>query len=592
MQTITFFSYKGGTGRSLAVANAACYLSQLGFKVAVLDFDLEAPGMHYKFSTAMDGSPVSVSQGVVDYLFNLIIKGERPERIIDYVAEVQVFGGDYFPVFLLPAGKVPSVSYWERLSQLDWHALFYAPNAKGVELFLDFKGRIEEELAPDFLLIDTRTGVTEMGGIATTILPDAVVCLLLYNRENLEGARAVLRSLKRSLRQNMKQQVKLVAAVSRLPESDDYEVEHRILDQIKSFLIEPAEDLEDTLDLNEIFVLHSEPALQLRESLRVGKGMSLDDSILLRDYLRLFSQIVPGAMIEPRIGGLLQSAREMIWSDPEGATQRVNELAEFWGHPQGYIELLRFYVIRNIRGEPALKLAERYWELTHDAGQPFLQALVGTSFKEVYQWGSDWKPNLDFIDNVWSAGGKGDATLGRNLAKSYDNFEKPGKAADIYLQLIEINGDAKQVGRCIDLLLEADRPKEAERLIERFKDSAGSEPEFISAWAGYCLKQDHPGYLETLSQEPFISILLQNRPDRVISVLRRTGKQDTIERYASRVRSLLGDAIQERDYDQIREIAIFYSELGRLEEILDEIKRSLPAEFVYDVLREVRYRRL
>ena len=46
MKTITFYSYKGGTGRSLALANAARYLARLEFKVVALDFDLEAPGLH------------------------------------------------------------------------------------------------------------------------------------------------------------------------------------------------------------------------------------------------------------------------------------------------------------------------------------------------------------------------------------------------------------------------------------------------------------------------------------------------------------------------------------------------------------------
>ena len=38
METITFYSYKGGSGRSLALANAAVYLAKLGFRVVALDF--------------------------------------------------------------------------------------------------------------------------------------------------------------------------------------------------------------------------------------------------------------------------------------------------------------------------------------------------------------------------------------------------------------------------------------------------------------------------------------------------------------------------------------------------------------------------
>ena len=56
-------------------------------------------------------------------------------------------------------------------------------------MFLDLRAKIEQEFAPDYLLIDSRTGITETGGVATTVLPDTLVCCLANNRENLEGAR-------------------------------------------------------------------------------------------------------------------------------------------------------------------------------------------------------------------------------------------------------------------------------------------------------------------------------------------------------------------------------------------------------------------
>ena len=48
MQTVTFYSYKGGTGRTLLLANLARLAASLGRKVVALDFDLEAPGLLYK----------------------------------------------------------------------------------------------------------------------------------------------------------------------------------------------------------------------------------------------------------------------------------------------------------------------------------------------------------------------------------------------------------------------------------------------------------------------------------------------------------------------------------------------------------------
>jgi MinD-like ATPase involved in chromosome partitioning or flagellar assembly len=46
---ITFYSFKGGVGRTLALANAGALLSQWGYKVLCVDWDLEAPGLHTYF---------------------------------------------------------------------------------------------------------------------------------------------------------------------------------------------------------------------------------------------------------------------------------------------------------------------------------------------------------------------------------------------------------------------------------------------------------------------------------------------------------------------------------------------------------------
>ncbi len=42
---VTFYSYKGGTGRTMAMANIAGLLSRRGKSVLVVDFDLESPGL-------------------------------------------------------------------------------------------------------------------------------------------------------------------------------------------------------------------------------------------------------------------------------------------------------------------------------------------------------------------------------------------------------------------------------------------------------------------------------------------------------------------------------------------------------------------
>ena len=48
-QIYTFYSYKGGTGRTMALANVAVLLAKWGYGVLIADWDLEAPGIEYFF---------------------------------------------------------------------------------------------------------------------------------------------------------------------------------------------------------------------------------------------------------------------------------------------------------------------------------------------------------------------------------------------------------------------------------------------------------------------------------------------------------------------------------------------------------------
>jgi hypothetical protein len=74
MHTVAFYSYKGGVGRTLLLANTARFLALAGKKVVALDLDLEAPGLHYKLGApevlarARDGA----LHGAVDQLLAVL----------------------------------------------------------------------------------------------------------------------------------------------------------------------------------------------------------------------------------------------------------------------------------------------------------------------------------------------------------------------------------------------------------------------------------------------------------------------------------------------------------------------------------------
>ena len=53
---VTFYSYKGGTGRTMALANVGWILASAGLKVLVVDWDLDSPGLHRYFHPFVDSA--------------------------------------------------------------------------------------------------------------------------------------------------------------------------------------------------------------------------------------------------------------------------------------------------------------------------------------------------------------------------------------------------------------------------------------------------------------------------------------------------------------------------------------------------------
>lgn len=64
----TFYSYKGGVGRTMALANVAELLYRSGLKVLMVDWDLEAPGLERFF--LVDHEEVLENRGVMDLILN------------------------------------------------------------------------------------------------------------------------------------------------------------------------------------------------------------------------------------------------------------------------------------------------------------------------------------------------------------------------------------------------------------------------------------------------------------------------------------------------------------------------------------------
>jgi MinD-like ATPase involved in chromosome partitioning or flagellar assembly len=178
---LTFYSYKGGVGRTMAVANIAALLAMKGLRVLIVDWDLEAPGLHRYFA---DLDIVSSNLGLLDLLLDAGKAGELPDWR-KYGSQVRVKGSA--SLTMLTAGRLDD-EYDKRLLSFEWSQFFGLQN--GGALLESLRDRWVSDF--DLTLIDSRTGVSDSGGICTVQMPDILVPVFSPNRQSLEGTKNIV----------------------------------------------------------------------------------------------------------------------------------------------------------------------------------------------------------------------------------------------------------------------------------------------------------------------------------------------------------------------------------------------------------------
>ncbi|WP_326957501.1 CATRA system-associated protein [Amycolatopsis sp. NBC_01286] len=176
---VTFYSYKGGVGRSFTLANVAVLLARWGYRVLALDWDLEAPGLHHYFGPYLSEPPRG---GVIDLATDFVAGQEGPSE-----HAVRLDLAERGTVDLLAAGRVDS-TYAGRVQSVDWEDLY----SRGFASFLE-QCREEWTENYDFVLIDSRTGISDIAGICTAHLPDRLVVLFTANDQSVDGAVEIAR---------------------------------------------------------------------------------------------------------------------------------------------------------------------------------------------------------------------------------------------------------------------------------------------------------------------------------------------------------------------------------------------------------------
>jgi WD40 repeat protein len=204
----TFYSFKGGVGRSMALAAVANVLAKRGLNILVVDFDLEAPGLERYFFDEERSRTQREQPGLIDLVltYKRALTNEEEFKKAEF-KNWQKFKFTAIHIASSCGGKVDIMSagaratekqmqeYAHNVRDFDWQDFFY--NWKGGDFFEWLRRqwinpKSDGETEYDAVLIDSRTGVTELGGVCTYQLADTAVLLCAPNYQNLGGTRTVL----------------------------------------------------------------------------------------------------------------------------------------------------------------------------------------------------------------------------------------------------------------------------------------------------------------------------------------------------------------------------------------------------------------
>jgi len=217
MFTVSFYSYKGGVGRTMALLNVAWYLAQKGSRVALVDLDLEAPGLHHaklapsqSDKGANDRWRAPELKGGFKELIELFWKeqdststetqkhstdelgpdeGKNPTSTEIQKQFTDELGPDGRITLLAAGGDIESATYRDFVQSFSWSNFYRERSGRDfMEELLDYF----ERCGYDYLLLDARTGLTDVAGITTLHLPDLVVALTNLSNQSVRGICSIL----------------------------------------------------------------------------------------------------------------------------------------------------------------------------------------------------------------------------------------------------------------------------------------------------------------------------------------------------------------------------------------------------------------
>jgi len=356
--TVTFYSFKGGVGRTLALANVGLELARTGRRVLIVDFDIEAPGIDtFEFLKSKE-----CHIGIVEYASEYISTRIAPDAR-DFIYEVLGVGQRGGRMWIMPSGKCDD-EYPRKLRSIDWQKLY--DETDGFLMFEDLKAQWNTYFKPDYVLIDSRTGYTDISGICTRQLPDSVVIFFLPNEQNLVGIKTIVSRITQGETYRKSKSIKLQYVMSNVPDLDD---ELEILAGLQR-------RFQDELQYEKLAatIHHYDSLYLLKQSLFIAER---PNSRLAKEYRELMNSITKENFEdrESVIQSLTQkpSYKILAQSGEKNQGVTVDDILKHHSHDGEVMYLLGIDLKRRGRIEQSQMLLKRSLELGYKSPEALLE---------------------------------------------------------------------------------------------------------------------------------------------------------------------------------------------------------------------------
>jgi MinD-like ATPase involved in chromosome partitioning or flagellar assembly len=190
-RVVTFYSFKGGVGRTTALVSCALQLAEEGQRVAIVDLDLEAPGLGPLLE-------VDTERGVLDAIVDHLATGRIDLQGLH--ASPQTLGADVASrIDVLPAGRLDD-GFLEKLARLDFSAVGPWGGEETVPVHRALRALLEavrRDLSPAYILLDARAGLHDLAGLSLHGLAHVDVLVTRASEQAYRGLDLTVKALAR-----------------------------------------------------------------------------------------------------------------------------------------------------------------------------------------------------------------------------------------------------------------------------------------------------------------------------------------------------------------------------------------------------------